>query len=394
MTCNPETDSETLLAVAGTDFKAGRFAEARRAYNAVLHQRPKDTDVLYRLGVTEVELGRIDVGLSLIERAIVAQPARADFNFGLAVAYTRLNRFRDALRASGRAVSLAPANAEAFGTAVAIALASAKAGEQFDAEPTVVDEKDNRSISVVVCSREEQNGRRVRAQYEAVLAGREFEIIQIYDARSLCEAYNRGFARSFGDVLIFSHDDIEIISENFAARLLRHLSSSDIVGVAGTSQLAGASWIAAGWPRLHGCIMHREPGGVGFLFDCYGPRPSTPIQAIDGVLIATNRSVCEAIRFDEAAFDGFHFYDLDFSHRAYLEGLQIAVAWDILLLHDSTGRSDGSWEKYARRFLAKHGSRVTPATRSPKGTWPCIPMGERAQAVAFHRAMVFAQDMH
>jgi hypothetical protein len=385
-------ESEKLLAIAGMDFKARRFADARRAYGMVLHQRPDDADVLYRLGLTEVELGRIDVGLPLIERAIAAKPAEANFNFGLAVAYARLNKFTDALRASGRAVALAPENAEALGTMIAIGLASG-GSERFDAAPTAEDEKDGRSISVVVCSREEEKGRRIRVQYETLLAGHECEVIQIYDALSLCEAYNRGFARTSGDVVIFSHDDIEVISENFASRLLRHLTSNDIVGVAGTSQLAGTSWITAGWPRLHGCILHRKPGGPGFVFDCYGPRPSNPIQAIDGVLIAVNRSVFETIQFDEATFDGFHFYDLDFSHRAYLEGFHIGIAWDILLLHDSIGRGDKNWEKYAPRFLAKHGSRMTQAMRSPRGTWPSIAFPDQAQAVALHRAMVFAQDI-
>jgi Glycosyltransferase like family/Tetratricopeptide repeat len=388
-------DPEKLLAIAGMEFKARRFADARRAYSKVLGLRPDDPDVLYGLGATEVELGRADAGLPLIERAIVANPSRADFYVGLAVAYTHLNKLGDALKSSGRAVALAPANTEAFGTLAAIALSSAKRGGQFDAMPTLpADEKDNRSVSVVVCSRDEAKGRRIKAHYEALFAGRDFEIIQIYDARSLCEAYNRGFVRTSGEVVIFSHDDIEIVSDDFASRLLRHLSSSDLAGVVGTTQLAGTSWIAAGWPRLHGCIVHPSQSGPGFAFDCYGPRPCDPIQAVDGVLIAANRRVCETIRFDEATFDGFHFYDLDFSHRAFLEGFRIAVAWDVLLLHNSVGRSDGNWQKYAQLFLAKHGNRMTLGTRSPMGTWPCIPMAEQAQAIAFHRAMVFAQDMH
>jgi hypothetical protein len=388
-------DPEKLLAVAGMDFKARRFADARRAYSTVLGLRPDDADVLYGLGATEVELGCAHAGLPLIERAIAAKPERADFHVGLAAAYMRLNRFRDALKSGGRAVALAPASTEVFGTLVAVALALAKRGQPFDAMPTPpAHEKDNRSISVVVCSRDEAKGRRIRAHYEALFAGRDFEIIQIYDARSLCEAYNRGFNRTSGDVVIFSHDDIEIASDDFASRLLRHLSSSDLTGVVGTTQLAGTSWIAAGWPRLHGFIVHPSQSGPGLALDCYGPRPRDPIQAVDGVLIAANRRVCETIRFDEATFDGFHFYDLDFSHRAFLEGFRIAIAWDVLLLHNSVGRSDGNWHKYAQLFLAKHGNRMTPATRSPKGTWPCIPIAEQAQAVAFHGAMVFAQDVH
>ena len=387
-------DPEKLLAIAGMDFKARRFAEARRAYSTVLHQRPDDADVLYSLGVTEVELGHPDAGVSLIERAIVAKPERADFYVGCAVAYTRVNRFGDGLKSGGQAVALAPANVEAFGTLVAVALASARRGERFDAMPSPSGEKDSRSVSVVVCSRDEQKGRRIRAHYEALFSGRDFELIQIYDARSLCEAYNRGFARTSGDIVMFSHDDIEIASDDFTGRLLQHLSSSDLVGMVGTSQLAGTSWIAAGWPHLHGCIVHPNHNGPGLAFDCYGPRPRDPIQAVDGVLIAAKRRVCETIRFDDATFDGFHFYDLDFSHRAFLEGFRIAIAWDVLLRHDSVGRSDGNWQKYAQLFVAKHGSRMKLATRSPQGTWPCIPMAEQAQAVAFHRAMVFAQDIH
>jgi tetratricopeptide (TPR) repeat protein len=386
-------EPEKLLAIAAVELKAGRFVDARRVYSTLLGLRPDDADVLYGLGVTEVELGRAEAGLPLIERAVASKPAQADFHLGLAVAYTRLNRFGDALKSGGQAVALAPANTEAFGTLVAIALASAKRGERFDARPPTAEGNGNRSVSVVICSRDEAKGGRVRAHYEGLLAARDFEIIQIYDARSLCEAYNRGFARTSGDVVIFSHDDIEIASEDFANRLLRHLSSNDLAGVVGTTQLAGTSWIAAGWPWLHGCIVHPNRSAPGFVFDCYGPIPRDPVQAVDGVLIAANRRVCETIQFDEATFDGFHFYDLDFSHRAYLEGFHIAVAWDVLIRHDSVGRSDASWQKYAQLFLTKHGNRMTPATRSPKGTWPCIPMAEQAQAVAFHRAMVFAQDM-
>jgi tetratricopeptide (TPR) repeat protein len=385
-------DPELLLAIAGMDFKAGRFADARRAYNSVLDLRPDDAAVLYGLGVTEVELGRVDAGLPLIERAIAANPSRADFHVGLAVAYMRVNRFGDALKTSGRAVALAPANADGFGTLVAVALESAKRGERFDPIPPPVDDNDGRSFSIVVCSRDEQKGRRIRAHYEALFAGRDFEVIQIYDARSLCEAYNRAFARAAGDVVIFSHDDIEIVSDDVAVRLLRHLSTSDLAGVVGTTQLAGTSWIAAGWPRLHGCIVHPNRSGPGLDFNCYGPSPRDPIQAVDGLLIAANRRVCERIRFDEATFDGFHFYDLDFSYRAFREGFRIAVAWDVLIVHDSAGSGEGNWQKYAQLFLAKHGSNMTLATRSPQGTWPCIRMAERAEAVAVHRAMVFAQD--
>jgi glycosyltransferase involved in cell wall biosynthesis len=73
-------------------------------------------------------------------------------------------------------------------------------------------------------------------------SGQVFEVIQISDARSVCKGYNRGFAKTRGDIIIFCHDDIEIISPDFPARLLAHLRPHDVVGVAGTTQLIGANW--------------------------------------------------------------------------------------------------------------------------------------------------------
>jgi hypothetical protein len=385
-------DPETVLAVAAMDFQAGRFADARRGYSAVLQARPDDADVLYRLGSTEIQLGRAEAGLALIGQAIAHDPARADFHLGLAAAYARLDRLGDAVKSSGRAVALAPESTEAFGNLIRTAREFVNRGERFDPQAPPVANQDTRSVSVVVCSRDEQEGRRIREHYEELLAGRPFEIVHVYDARSLCEGYNRGFAKTSGDVVIFSHDDIEIVTEDFATRLLRHLSSCDVVGLAGTSQLAGAVWTSAGWPRLHGCLGQRYPAGRGFSFECYGPIARAPIEAVDGLFLAANRATCKAIPFDEASFDGFHFYDVDFSYRAFLAGYRIAVPWDILAVHDSVGSFDAGWQKYAEIFLVKHKGRISVTSRPFSVTWPCIDFADQAEMVAFHQAMLLAQS--
>ncbi len=46
------------------------------------------------------------------------------------------------------------------------------------------------------------------------------------------------------------------------------------------------------------------------------------IQALDGVFMAMRRKVATSIPFDEALFDHFHLYDLDFSFRAYRQDLR------------------------------------------------------------------------
>jgi GT2 family glycosyltransferase len=294
-----------------------------------------------------------------------------------------------AVRAAARAVELDPRSRPALGRlAAAVIRTLGEPGAPARAAPPA---PPDRSISVVVCSVDETKRRRIREHYEQRLAGRRFEIVQIPDARSLSEAYNRGFARSSGEVVVFSHDDIEILSDDFAARLLAHLEASDLLGVAGTTRLAGPRWTRAGWPRLRGCVAHRSsaPGTRPLYIECFGPpRAAGGVQALDGLFLAARRDVCRAVPFDEAAFDGFHLYDLDFSYRACLEGCRLAVAWDLLLLHESSGQFDAAWRGYADRFMAKHRARLG-AERAPRNqAWIKAGFGGKRRLAEFHRRML------
>ena len=242
----------------------------------------------------------------------------------------------------------------------------------------------NRSISVITCSRDETAATRIREHYEHLLAGMQFEIIQITDARSLCEGYNKGFARSSGEVVIFSHDDIRIVSSDFAERLLAHLACYDLVGVAGTSRLMNPGWFFSGWPHIHGIVAHRLPNNRGIKCDCFGPWAGAPIiQAIDGLFIAATREVCAAIPFDEVTFDGFHFYDLDFSFRAFEAQFRTAIAWDILIVHDSYGSLDLTWSHYAQKFADKYRDRI-PVQHNRNPQLAAAMFATEAECAEFH----------
>jgi len=386
--------SSDVLAIATMDYQAGRFAEAERGCKAALKLLPDDGNVLYLLGLAEVQLGSAAAGLARIEAVVAQDPGSIDRACGLATALVRLQRLDEAVAVLGRLVRRAPDNAEAYRQLVgaARALAERPAPSEGALEAAVAETEDERSISAVVCSIDPQKAERIRAHYQTLFSGRRFEIVQIDDAGSLSDGYNRGFAQTSGDVVIFSHDDIEIISRDFPARLFQHLATHDIVGVAGTSRLVGANWNSAGWPCVHGCVAHRQRDREGFFFHCFGPPPSAPVEAIDGLFIAAKREVCESIPFDAATFDGFHLYDLDFSYRAFLAGFRIAVAWDIPLIHASSGRLDAAWQKYAQRFLTKHsGDKIVQLT-PPAVSWPVVQFADRTHMIAFQRAMAAAQD--
>ncbi len=385
---------DDILAIATMDYQTGRFADAQRGCRAALKLVPDDANALFLLGLTEVQLGSIGTGLARMEAVIARDADRADRVCGFAAALARVQRLDEAVAVLGRAVMRMPDNAEIFRQLVGTAwtLSDRMAEPAGAAAPAPAAEHDDRSISVVVCSIDAQKARRIREHYEAVFQGqRNFEIVQIGDARSLCEGYNRGFARTCGDVVIFCHDDIEIASVDFPARLLAHLRTNDIVGVAGTTQLMGANWNSAGWPRVHGCVAHRHDDGQSFFFHAFGPPPHTATEALDGLFIAANRRVCEAIAFDAATFDGFHLYDLDFTYRAFVAGFRIAVAWDILIIHSSSGRLDAAWQRYAQKFVAKYRGEKIVRLTPPLVNWPVVQLSDRARMLAFHRTMTAAQ---
>jgi GT2 family glycosyltransferase len=209
-------------------------------------------------------------------------------------------------------------------------------------------------FSVIICSVDSARFASVKAMYEAIFQGFDWELIRINDARSLAEGYTRGIAESKGDSLIFSHDDIDIFSPDMPRRLERHLSNFDIVGVAGTTSLRYPAWCWLGPPHIFGQVAGPYADGK-IRVDIWGaPFPVVrDVQAIDGLFMAARRSLFPRLSFDPLTFDGFHHYDLDFSYSAFRAGFRLAVVNDICIYHASSGKFDDVWNHYAKRFHDK-----------------------------------------
>lgn len=229
--------------------------------------------------------------------------------------------------------------------------------------------KSDSFISVIICSIDPVKYELVCDNLRKHLGDSPYEVIGIHDAKSLCEGYNRGVEKSRGDILIFCHDDIEIISPNFSSLVRKHLQTFDVIGCAGTTQLKDSKWMSSGDPYLHGVIAYPVanawPSDL-FHVSTWGGVELTQIkgiQALDGVFIAANRRVVESVRFDEETFDGFHGYDTDFTYAAFLRGFEVAVCKDILIAHKSTvGDFEGVYKMYASRFWEKYKDRLPEKT--------------------------------
>ncbi|MEO8485223.1 MAG: glycosyltransferase [Betaproteobacteria bacterium] len=370
-------------------WREGRYAEARDATRAWVAAEPRSAEAHQLDGQAAARLGDAHGAARSFEAAeSLGGDVACAFNAGNA---WKAAGNREAARAAWRraarhAASLGPhaaALAKALGKAGDVAAAAevwrgivGADPDAFDAIQALVDlasadrasatsplpldspgdRPPPRSFSFVICSIDASKFDAISVTIAARFAELDVELIRIGDATSLCEGYRRGLARARGDAIVFCHDDIDLLAPDAAHRLARHLTRHDLVGVAGTTQVTGPAVFWSGHPHIHGWMTHRLPGEDAYetSFSSLAGPVVAGMQAIDGVLMACRRELALAVPFDEATFDGFHLYDLDFSVRAHRAGWRLAVACDLGIVHASKGRFDAAWERYAARFRAKY----------------------------------------
>lgn len=385
-------NNATLLREAVERHRRGDLDGAERGYAEVLGREPGSPDALHLIGVAARQRGRPAEAVLRIAQALNRRPdlpgihrnldlAVADLGPPLRVADTLTRQLTDAPeRHDLRLLLLHALAGEAMRSPEAADDGPAVGPGEPDGGP---------ALSVIVCSIDPAKFARVTTNLRAVLAGTDHEIVGIHDARSLCDGYARGLAAARGDILVFCHDDIEILAPDFAARLRRHLDTFDVVGVAGTSLMVGAGWVFSGWPHQHGIVIHEVPGERRYRVEVYGASaPAVPAQTLDGVLIAGRRSAFEAVGFDAALFDGFHLYDMDFTYRAHRMGLRLAVCNDLPLVHQSSGRMDSVWAVHAARFLEKHRDSLPRLVRQGPNPLRAVWLGTRGQVRGFCRLVL------
>lgn len=220
------------------------------------------------------------------------------------------------------------------------------------------------TFSVVICSVNPEKYARIEKRYRELIPAAKLQLIGIHDALGLAEAYNRGIKQSVGQILIFSHDDIEILNDDFAYVVSKHLSCFDAIGVAGTTLLNGPAISWSGHQHARGWVTHLTQSkkysvGVNGLT----MQHAAGAQALDGVFIAVKGDIARKSLFDERAV-GFHFYDVEYSYSLYKQGYAVVVVSDIRLTHESSGNFDANWQTCAANFLLRHPELNAPQKRS------------------------------
>ena len=347
--------ASTELEPAWRAYREGRHAQCRRECEAHLAAYPGDARAHYLLGLATLK-GDDDLR-------------------GAAIA------FRNAGRADPREYS-------AIQNAVSCLAEAVRRGEApFPVLPSIPPSASPKPLSIAVCSIDPARLARMQQNFAEHLAGREHEFVVIGDARSLAEGYTRALARCRHDTIVFTHDDVELLTPQPFDALEQALGRSDIVGLAGTRLVTGPAVIWAGHPHIHGWVSYpARAGETG-----YDAAPLSLVsgllegmQALDGLFFATRREVVEKVGFDATTFDGFHYYDLDFTLRAHRAGLRLAVTTDVIAIHASLGHFGEDWNRYRQCFIEKF-----PELSAPKGDHHAYGarLADRAQLLTFHEQL-------
>ena len=107
--------NEQMAALQGAmaHHKAGRLAEAAKAYNRLLQQMPGNFGCIYSLAMIHAQQGNFDAAADMFRRAAQIRPDLLDAHYNLAVALSMAGRFADAALSYEKVLKIDPRHANA-----------------------------------------------------------------------------------------------------------------------------------------------------------------------------------------------------------------------------------------------------------------------------------------
>lgn len=177
--------------------------------------------------------------------------------------------------------------------------------------------------------------------------------------KSLPEIYNEILNESSNDIVILCHDDIYFDTSSWANKIIKHFEKSEfgILGVAGTTELteSGRWWDKQ--QKMVGIVNHEHNNKKWE--SKYSESFNNDIietLIIDGLFMAIHKPKLKT--FFDTDFKGFHFYDISFTFKNFLEGVKVGVITNIRITHKSIGMTNEQWEKNRLLFVDKFNSNL------------------------------------
>jgi hypothetical protein len=177
---------------------------------------------------------------------------------------------------------------------------------------------------------------------------------------SLSEAYNIILEKSSNNIVVLCHDDIYFDKKGWGNKIFKHFKKNSdygILGVAGSTKLpSSAKW----WEdptRMRGIVNHEHEGKKWE--SKYSPSLGNnidPVVLVDGLFMVLNKTKIKKSFGEE--IEGFHFYDVDFCVKNFVEDVNIGVIYDIRITHKSIGQTNEQWEDNREKFAQRHSDKL------------------------------------
>ncbi|WP_215232909.1 glycosyltransferase [Dyadobacter linearis] len=210
-------------------------------------------------------------------------------------------------------------------------------------------------ISVIICSIDPAELEMVSKNIAATI-GVPHEIIGIDNRESgkgICAVYNEGTRLAKFPVLCFMHEDMEMKTANWGAKVLELFGQNEklgLIGIAGGGykSLAPSSWYNYYLQENGGfycnLIQGYKHSGKPDMHDYRNPKSESfsKVACVDGCWFCTKKEIALKYPFDSKLLTKFHGYDLDFSIAISRE-YEAIVTFNILLKHFSEGNFNKSW---------------------------------------------------
>jgi hypothetical protein len=215
---------------------------------------------------------------------------------------------------------------------------------------------------------------------------------------SIFRSYNalldRAAERDDVEALVLVHQDAEIVSPDFCARIRAALSDPDagVVGCVGAIGVRSIAWWEASVTLASFVNRYEEHGGgdlesFSWKWDAAPPYARTgEVETLDGFLLALSPWAVRNVRFDEQ-LGAFHGYDLDFCLQVRAAGRKVLTT-DVRAIHhrpiEMVPDPDGWVEAHmlvADKWEGRH-----PGVEPWPGSWE-----ERARQAEAERDVAFAQ---
>jgi len=203
-------------------------------------------------------------------------------------------------------------------------------------------------LTIIICSVNQDYLNRLKNNIDQTI-GIPYELLvrdNKVDPLSICCVYNKLAGQSSFNNLLFLHEDVSFLTNNWGEQLVKLLNEDRANGVVG---LAGSTYKSAnysGWftgiKEMDAFnIIHDNQGDLKTIRDEFnGDKMFVPVKVLDGVFLACRKEVWQDIQFNENLLTGFHFYDIDFSFRASVKYRNLVIR-NLDLVHFTTGGDFG-----------------------------------------------------